>query len=479
MAQFSQALLGSLTQSPLKQGMFDLGQTIGAAPGMAAEKEAEKKKLQEVDAAFQTTMQGTAAAQQGDVAAVTQKMNTLRQSMAASTTLEEKQMYAKEIQALQNMVPAAQKIQTTNKAQSILKAEQAIKDPALAEQARNALISRIEEMKKDPEALKQYNDYKMEEWRTSKAQEDIQADKWIANNGASITAALREDNYEEVQALIDKAGPYAASAQAYVARAQQTEAAMRQLQENSIEKKTAPSVDMWEEKINSLPEELQKSFEASFNAYKKIAEDGYNENTKTWDTGARSRANNLEKEMQGLYNNLNNQLAVSEFSAARRETRWKEEKIRELELAMEAPVSLTEARSLAASTLRKNKTLTVEDIQLAQEQLRANRNAGLQAQLDLLREPAEDSTGGSVTTTEEKVRKALDKGFSPDAIRQNLLDEGVDAAVIDSLLPSVVPAQNNGALGTSYMSSAALAPDIARVNRIRSNISPMGTYTNG
>lgn len=41
MAQFSQAFLGSLTQSPLKQGMFDLGQTIGAAPGMAAQRSAE------------------------------------------------------------------------------------------------------------------------------------------------------------------------------------------------------------------------------------------------------------------------------------------------------------------------------------------------------------------------------------------------------------------------------------------------------
>jgi len=52
MAQFSQALLGSLTQSPLKQGMFDLGQTIGAAPGMAAQREAKTQAMQIVNQAL-------------------------------------------------------------------------------------------------------------------------------------------------------------------------------------------------------------------------------------------------------------------------------------------------------------------------------------------------------------------------------------------------------------------------------------------
>ena len=52
MAKFSQALLGSLTQSPLKQGMFDLGQTISAAPGVAAQRSADSKAMVMVNAAI-------------------------------------------------------------------------------------------------------------------------------------------------------------------------------------------------------------------------------------------------------------------------------------------------------------------------------------------------------------------------------------------------------------------------------------------
>lgn len=78
MAKFSQALLGSLTQSPLQQGMFDLGQTIGAAPAVYAEqkKKAEEEARQaEAMSLIQKAYQTQDASMFADAATVFQKSN--------------------------------------------------------------------------------------------------------------------------------------------------------------------------------------------------------------------------------------------------------------------------------------------------------------------------------------------------------------------------------------------------------------------
>jgi hypothetical protein len=392
-----------VTNPLLQQFGRSLGGMLGTDMRSAAEIEKEKQ-AQAMDAAFKASTQGTAAAQQGNVAAVTSQINALQQAMSATTDLSAKRLYAQQIQQLTSMIPAAQKTEVSNNAKAILRAEQAIASGEIEnEQARRAMEARVEELKKDPEAMREYNNFKMQEWQTQRAQQDMKADAWIKANGSAITQALKDDDFDEVTKLVTSAGDYTEAAQAYVNRAQQNIKAMRELEENSIERKTAPSVEMWEEQINSLPEEVRKVLEPSLKAYKNAAK-GWNENTQTWNTGARIAANRIEKQMTGLFNNMMNQLAVSDFSMSLREEAKKAEQIKDLELKLNTKMSskyINDARIYANSIIKNPDD---NDIQRIAESFYARDQEVYRSQLEYLQQDSE--------AIEEGDAPADDGGFS-------------------------------------------------------------------
>jgi hypothetical protein len=87
--------------NPLLQ---QFGKSVGGLFGVETRSPAEiekEKQAQAMDAAFKASTQGTAAAQQGNVAAVTRQINALQQAMAATTDLSAKRLYAQQIQQLQ------------------------------------------------------------------------------------------------------------------------------------------------------------------------------------------------------------------------------------------------------------------------------------------------------------------------------------------------------------------------------------------
>ena len=435
-----------VTNPLLQQFGRGLGGMLGTDMRSAAEIEKEKQG-QALDAAFKASTQGTAAAQQGNVAAVTSQINALQQAMAATTDLSAKRMYGQQIQQLTSMIPAAQKTEVSNNAKAILRAEQAIAGGEIEnEQARRAMEARVEELKKDPEAMREYNNFKMQEWQTQRAQEDMAAETWIKANGSAITQALKDDDFDEVTRLVTGAGDYTEAAQAYVNRAQQNIKAMKELEENSIERKTAPSVEMWEEQINSLPEEVRKVFEPSLKAYKNAAK-GWNEKTQTWNTGARIAANRIEKQMTGLYNNMINQLAVADFSDNRRIARNKQEKIEELKLQLKTPMGsryMNDARTLANSTLKRPKE---EDIERIAAALYEREQEKYRAQLEYLQQGSEaseedetpaDDSGFSVevngtVTTRAMVQEAI-KAVGEAETRRKLKNAGLNDNQINDLI---------------------------------------------
>ena len=435
-----------VTNPLLQQFGRGLGGMLGTDMRSADEIEKEKQG-QALDAAFKASTQGTAAAQQGNVAAVTSQINALQQAMAATTDLSAKRMYGQQIQQLTSMIPAAQKTEVSNNAKAILRAEQAIAGGEIEnEQARRAMEARVEELKKDPEAMREYNNFKMQEWQTQRAQQDMKADAWIKANGSAITQALKDDDFDEVTKLVTSAGDYTEAAQAYVNRAQQNIKAMRDLEENSIERKTAPSVEMWEEQINSLPEEVRKVFEPSLKAYKNAAK-GWNENTQTWNTGARIAANRIEKQMTGLYNNMINQLAVADFSDNRRIARNKQEKIEELKLQLATPMGsryMNDARTLANSTLKRPKE---EDIERIAAALYEREQEKYRAQLEYLQQGSEASEEGDTpaddggfsvevngtVTTRAMVQEAI-KAVGEAETRRKLKNAGLNDNQINDLI---------------------------------------------
>jgi hypothetical protein len=435
-----------VTNPLLQQFGRGLGGMLGTDMRSAAEIEKEKQ-AQAMDAAFKASTQGTAAAQQGNVAAVTSQINALQQAMSATTDLSAKRLYAQQIQQLTSMIPAAQKTEVSNNAKAILRAEQAIAGGEIEnEQARRAMEARVEELKKDPEAMREYNNFKMQEWQTQRAQQDMKADAWIKANGSAITQALKEDDFDEVTKLVTSAGDYTEAAQAYVNRAQQNIKAMRELEENSIERKTAPSVEMWEEQINSLPEEVRAVLEPSLKAYKNAAK-GWNENTQTWNTGARIAANRIEKQMTGLFNNMMNQLAVSDFSMSRREEAKKAEQIKDLELKLNTKMStkyINDARIYANSIIKNPDD---NDIQRIAESFYARDQEVYRSQLEYLQQDSEaieeegtpaDDGGFSVevngtVTTRAMVQEAI-KAVGEAETRRKLKNAGLNDNQINDLI---------------------------------------------
>jgi hypothetical protein len=476
MARFSQAFLQGLLQPSYQQGLFEAAKGLGQTPGIMRmereRKEKEAKELAQIDQLMTTSGQATAAAQQGDVSAVTKQINDLRQQMSLATTLEQKKMYAQEIKSLQRLIPETQKTAISNKAQSIFRAEEAILDPTLDPRAKEALEQRIVEMKKDPQAMAEYNKYKLDQWRTDKAQQQMEADAWIKDNSSAITQAIKEEDFDELDNIINGAGEFSGAAQTYASNIISAEKTMQQFEENSMLNKAAPDTSVEEEQISSLPEELQKMVKPSMLKYKKLVEEGWDENTKTWKTGYRVRAEAAQKEVQGLYRNIINQIATSEYFADVKATRDKEETIKELELELEAPVDPVQIR-LYAEAFKKDrkKPITQSDLNAAEEYLRRERDRGIIRQLESL-DPDRTPEENSEATIETKVSMARQNGQSDSKIRKALEEDGHTDEEINKVLGR---AEND----VSYMSPEYTSADRAYIERVRSKISPMGTYTNG
>jgi len=476
MARFSQAFLQGLLQPTYQQGLFEAAKGLGQTPGIMRmereRKEKEAKELAQIDQLMTTSGQATAAAQQGDVSAITKQINDLRQQMSLATTLEQKKMYAQEIKSLQRLIPETQKTAISNKAQSIFRAEEAILDPTLDPRAKEALEQRIVEMKKDPQAMAEYNKYKLDQWRTDKAQQQMEADAWIKDNSSAIIQAIKEEDFDELDNIINGAGEFSGAAQTYASNIISAEKTMQQFEENSMLNKAAPDTSVEEEQISSLPEELQKMVKPSMLKYKKLVEEGWDENTKTWKTGYRVRAEAAQKEVQGLYRNIINQIATSEYFADIKATRDKEETIKELELELEAPVDPVQIR-LYAEAFKKDrkKPITQSDLNAAEEYLRRERDRGIIRQLESL-DPDRTPEENSEATIETKVSMARQNGQSDSKIRKALEEDGHTDEEINKVLGR---AEND----VSYMSPEYTSADRAYIERVRSKISPMGTYTNG
>lgn len=471
MARFSQAFLQGLLQPSYQQGLFEAARNLGQAPGimrMEQQRQEEKaKQLAQMDQLVTTSTQATAAAQQGDVSAVTRQINQLREQMKMATTVDQKKMFAQEIMSLQRLIPSASKVSTNNTAQAIIKAEQAVLDPTLPEEVREALENRIAKMKENPDAVVQYNKYKLDEWRTKQAQQEMEAQAWLETNAPAIQTAIQEGNIEEVESIVSGAGNFSRAAQTYVDSVISSQTAMDRFEENSMKNKISPDTKVEEDLIRALPEELQKQFEPLLSAYKNAVEDGWN--GKEWKTDKRILAEKTQQTIMGLYRNTINQIATSEYFADRRAERDTQETIRRLELSLEAPIDPADIRAHARILNPDKDDITQQDLDAAEQNLRATRNKAIANQISML--DPEKKPEETEVSIGEKVETARNNNISDKVIRDKLLEDGHTKEEIDAVMGTPQD--------VSYMSPEHTAADRSYIERVRSKISPMGTYTNG
>ena len=203
-----------MTQPSYQEGLFTAARELG---GLRGRLEQERGAMQRFDQAVQASEQGIAAAQQGDVSALTNRIAELRRQMASATTLQEKQRIRQEMANLQRLQPGAQKISVSNKARSIVQGEQALQDESLVGPVRSAIEGRLEVLKQDPEAMAEYNKFKMDQWRTDQAQREMQSQQWLADNSAEISKAIDNNDMDAIESIVQGAGEFSEAAQSFVA----------------------------------------------------------------------------------------------------------------------------------------------------------------------------------------------------------------------------------------------------------------------
>ena len=359
MAQFSQGFLSSLGRPEMSQSLFGLGAAIGGVPGQIKQRQKEQEQLKRYDQISQMSQQGIASAQSGDVTGLTSRLEQLQQAKTAAKTLEEKKSIGQMILKLQSLKPGAEKVAIGNNARELVNITEALTKTGLTSPARLALEEKRQKLMKDPRAVQQFHEYQMSQWNFEQKAEDIKAEQWLETNRGDILEAVQSGDTKALNDIIGDAGEYVEAAQRFADSSLKSAETMAKFEENSIERKMAPSVDYYTEQVNNLPEEISKNLKATLNAYKTVSEKGWDGSQ--WTTGFRTRAKQLERELKGQLSSINNQVATAKYAEARREDRVLKEQIKELELKIDAPMSsdyIRQGRIMAQSLLKEDEELT-------------------------------------------------------------------------------------------------------------------------
>lgn len=141
---FASGLINSLSNPSYTQGLFNLGQQVGSMP---ARREAAQFDTQ----ATQTQYQGSAAAEQGDVAALSQRKQQLIGMLDSAPNEEARDNLKKAIEELNGMTASTQQRAQQNKIDSIIEMEKAIEDENIPMAARQAFVDRINLFNNDPD----------------------------------------------------------------------------------------------------------------------------------------------------------------------------------------------------------------------------------------------------------------------------------------------------------------------------------------
>ena len=172
--RFSQGLIYALTNPQMGRNLFNVGretgQTLAGQPRQI--KEITEQKRNAIQTAATMGQEATAAAQQGDTAALGSKINALRDAASKTSSSQAQATINAQIEKLQAMMPAAQKIGSSKAVAAIPKIDMGLeeiesqiqktaegpeKDKLLT--AKVALQNRRQQLMSDPEIAAGYGSY--------------------------------------------------------------------------------------------------------------------------------------------------------------------------------------------------------------------------------------------------------------------------------------------------------------------------------
>ena len=355
---------------------------------------------------------GITAAQQGNVESLEAAKTGLMAELAAAGTLEQKKAIRQELRNLDSLMPGAKKIEIGNKARKLVNINMALQNSDLTGTEKLALEQQQKELQLDPEAMEQFQQYQLNTWRFQQEGEKIKEEQWLDTNRGAILEAVQNGDTKALNSVIEGAGEYAEAAQKFANSSLRSAETMAQFEENSIERKMAPSVDYYSEQVDNLPEEIGQNLKTTLAAYKAVSEKGWD--GKQWTTGLRTRAKQLERELKGQLSAINSQIATSEFFDAKREERDTKEKIKKLELKLDAPMSskyMIEGRRHVNSFFKQEDRTDELALQYATDYYESDRKGWLQELASLTGEEPVEEDEEEVKYEDwqlEVIKKAMD-----------------------------------------------------------------------
>ena len=499
MARFN-ALLQSLARPPaFQQGLFDAARGIGATPVMLGAQRRAEEERQRINAAIDASTTGITAAQEGDTQVLLAQIDVIKEQIAGAGSTDERLDLVRELRALQALIPGAKTTETNNTAKSIIETRKILgqmdeRDARRAtgelvpfdERSRGALEQRLKVMSDNPEALEIADKFRLEQARIKSETKTLEGQNWLNANTAKMLRFIENNDADGLESFVAGAGEFSGPARKFVQSALAGQESLDRFRDNSIAMKIAPAfakgkggsiVSAERSDIETLPEAVQDIFGPALDKYEKLIEDGWDDKNGTWREGYRTLASNAQKDVQGLLNNVRNQIATSEYFAELNRERDTAEQIEALELLKESPVSTSEARILADSLIprdkknRRTEPLTVEKINEAKDIIRQSRNAAIDAQIQLVRGPQteeEQETGAGSTiegpdgeelrASDHPGKKAVDeKGTVLQSDGKNwlpVLEEATVSARKRSLTPPQKPITASDIYGDSVISEA-------------------------
>ena len=443
MATFSEGFLSQLGRPAMSQSLFDLGSAIGGVPGQMKQQRKQQefnqlmqqgqqamaskdpvalsavaqrlaasgyqKEAQEYSQAAATAREqqdalgrfdrvtdissgGITAAQQGNVESLEAAKTGLMAELAAAGTLEQKKAIRQELRNLDSLMPGAKKLKIGNQAKELVNIDRSLQNPDLTGPQRLALEQKQRELQLNPEALQQFQQYQLNTWRFQQEGEKIKEEQWLDTNRGAILEAVQNGDTKALNSVIEGAGEYAEAAQKFADSSLRSAETMAQFEENSIERKMAPSVDYYSEQVDNLPEEIGQNLKTTLAAYKAVSEKGWD--GKQWTAGLRTRAKQLERELQGQLRAINSQIATSDYFEAKREERATKEQIKKIEIKLDAPMDssyIIEGRRHVNSFFKQEDRTDELALRYAREYYERDRRGWLQELASLTgEEPVEE-----------------------------------------------------------------------------------------
>lgn len=376
----------------------------------AAQLRRERSTMKRAAVAAEKSTMGRTAASQGDVRGTQLQLAELQKQMGQADTPQEQAAIRAEMRSLEALLPDAQKIEKSNKANGVLKLEQLIESGQLDEAQVPKAREGINRLMSDPEIARDVNKLRVQEVALQKEMASMEADKYLADNQRALTEAIAAQDESALTSILANA-PQGASGKVQAVVNSQLNIEQSAAKWRAERQKMATPLDLAnpEETYGGLPEAFSKPIMAAYRAAADYQKKNFKDGMWTSES-ALTRARELEQTAKSVARQFAAQYAATEGARVMREETRVAQQVLSLELSRLEPIPDVDVQRRARIIVGvdndgKPKPVTEQAFVEAKSQLAAERDEAVRVKLAVLR-------GEDPEQVEESVGDQDDGGFS-------------------------------------------------------------------